>query len=154
MREAAIYIVCSVLAVAFASFVSYSAGEDKWQRLALGAILLAMLIGGLKDAIGILSEDFAFPEYTGSVGSASEDAIRESFEGGIAALVADELSCERELVRVEAQGFRLESVSAEKITVYLYGEAALGDYKRVKSALKKSGFGECEVILSFEKNNV
>ena len=154
MTEAALYITASALTVAFASFISYSAGEDKWQKFALGAILMAMLAGGAKSALGYIS-DGVFGKSDGSITESSlrEDTVKKSFENGIARLAADELSCDVGLIRVNASGFNLESVRAEKITVYLYGKAALGDYRALKETLKKNGFENCEVVISIEKNN-
>ena len=153
MTDAALYIVGAALTVALASFISYSGGEDKWQKFALGAILLAMLASGAKEALGAASGGlFSPPEQEGSASTMREDIAKESFEGGIARLVANELSCPVSLVRVTAVGFVFENMSAEKITVYLYGEAALGDYRGVRGLLSECGFGECEVVLSFEKN--
>ena len=153
MTEAALYITASSLTVAFASFISYSAGEDKWQKFALGAILMAMLAGGAKSALGYISEG-VFEKTDGIITESTlrEDTVKESFESGIARLVAEELSCESALVKVNASGFDLESVFAEKITVHLYGKAALGDYRKLKETLKKNGFENCEVVIYIEKS--
>ena len=152
MNDAAIYIVGSALTVAFASFISYSGGEDKWQKFALGAILIAMLSGGAMNILGADAEIFP-PDYNENIQSSHmENIAKESFEDGVARLVASELEVPADEIKVFAVNFNFENMSSEKITVYLYGKAALGDYRRVKEILRESGFGECEVVISFEKN--
>jgi len=152
ISEVAMYIVSASLCVAYASFVSYSGGEDKWQRFALGAILLSMLACGASSLLGNFSQDA-----TPSVGEVAEstvreDIAREGLERGIERLISERVGCRLSDVRAVATGFKLDEVSAEKITVYLYNEAAFGDHRRIRELILAEGFGECEVILSFEKS--
>ena len=152
MTEAAFYVIGAAFTVALSSFISYNA-EDKWQRFALGAILLAMLAGGIGEAFGYFSEGGFTSFAPENASSEMRDKIaRESYEEGIARLVCDKLSCPLSSVRAVAVGFSFEKMSAEKITVYLYGEAALGDYRGIRELLSESGFENCEVIISFEEN--
>ena len=153
MTDAALYVIGAAFTVAFASFISYN-HEDKWQKFALGAILLSMLAGGAGELIGYdVGSLFTPSDSAESSGELRDSVAKESYEKGIARLVADSLRCSEDDVRVAALGFSFEKMSAEKISVYLYGKAAIGDYRGVRELLYESGFENCEVIISFEENS-
>lgn len=79
----------------------------------------------------------------------TDDMIEEAFEKGVSEYIADEYGVDGELVLVMADGFDMESLTAQRIYVTLCKQAATLDYKKIEedvSRLFTSG-GECEVSL-------
>ena len=84
-------------------------------------------------------------EYT----DATDSSIELAFEEGIADYVSQEWGVDKEDVSVRADGFDMESLTAERIYVTLSRKGLLLDYKRIeeKLALEFTRGGDCEVSL-------
>ncbi len=81
---------------------------------------------------------------------AADDAIELAFERGIAEYIAAEHDVDVGCVVVNADGFDMESLTAERIYVTLSGEAIYLDYKKIQNEIsgRFTQGGECEVSLS------
>ena len=150
MREEIVFALISVFAVAFASFASYDSA-DRWQRLALGAILLASLAVPVGRLIsGLSAPHLPGISYSEQGSSVTSDVAEEALCNGIRELVADKFSLPEDGVQVSLRGFVLSEMKAERVYVTLFGKAALGNIKGIEEYIENEGFGECEVNISLE----
>ena len=152
MENGVIYVLSVLAAVAFSSFAMYDSERARASRTAMGIILLAALavpfINTVRDATGILTENL--PTYEGEEDNMSATVAKEAYLRGIRLAVADEFSLSEEDIRVECSGFSFEKMRAERVHITLFGRAVLADIKAIGEYAEKSGFGECEVSISFE----
>ena len=153
MVDNVIYIISVLSAIAFSSFALYDGEKMKSSRTALGIILLAALgIPFLKSLISL--PDISLeqnPIYDNEYNEELRDeAAEESFLYGIKLAVAEKFSLSEEEVIVKCSGFSFEKMKAERIKIVLSGKAAFSDIRSVRDYVEKSGFGECEVLVSFE----
>ena len=84
-------------------------------------------------------------EYEGK----TDDVIELAFEEGVAEYIAEKYSVSGECVSVNADGFSLEKLKAQRIYVNLSIKAATVDYKRIEREIAEEFTlgGECEVSI-------
>lgn len=152
MENGTIYVLAVLAAVAFASFAAYDSERARASRGALGIILLAALAVPFIDTVCAIPDiiDENLPEYDTDAGSMAQDVAREAFLRGIRLAVADKFSLNADDIAVTCCGFSFEEMRAESLVITLSGKAAFADIRAVREFAEKSGFGECEVYVSFE----
>ena len=153
MENGFVYILVILFAVALCSFVAYDSEKARASRTALGVILLAALSGLLADVALELKditsldaleyEDVEWAEF-------AEQSMSGALERGVRLAVAEKFSFSEDDIRVECRGFNLETVSAERISITLYGGAAISDIRAVREYVEGEGLGDCEVKVVFE----
>lgn len=149
MSEYMITVFSASAAVALCGFAFYGRRLEATARVALGIILVSAIISPLI-SIGreLLAIDVDKGEFVGSsaVGETAEDA----FCRGVRSALAAELSVSADDIDVKCRGFSAEKMKAEKITVTLYGSAALADHSALRRFVSGNNLGECEVRIGFE----
>lgn len=142
MTEGAVFIFLAFTVVSYASFISYGA-SDKALRLALGVIMLSAILSVI---CGISAADLSFSfdgEDMTDLSALGEEAVLEAFCGGVASAVANEFGLSRSDISVEAHSIGTDTLRAERITVTLYGRAALADSGAIRDYLIENGL--CDV---------
>ena len=120
-------------------------------NLGAGVLIICSIMLPLVDIIRDFDMDNSFEkmldelEYSGM----TDGAIELAFEDGIAEYVSDRWKIDKDSVTVNADGFDMESLTAERIYVTLGGKGAWVDYKRIEEVLIEefTRDGECEVSL-------
>ncbi len=149
--------VTSLLAVvfvsAFSSLASYDQRVRKETRSALGIVLFASVISfllSLGGSIDVFTEEQITVNY--DTDASVEGALLSGFNGGVADAVAQRFSLRTEDISVSSIGFSKENMRAEKITITLFGRAALADGASVEKYAESLDLGDVEVKISFDKN--
>ena len=130
---------------ALAGFVSYDGGKSTALRSAIGVILLLAIISPVSRLVTEMSGG-SLPELSPPDGELSEEyaeTAREALEEGLAELLAEEYSIDKESFSVKLEGFDFSTMKASKIIVTLYGRAAFCDPLAIESFVNGSGIGEC-----------
>ena len=80
----------------------------------------------------------------------TDDAIELTFEDGVAEYIAGVHGLRRKDVTVNADGFHIQTMRADRIYVTLSGGAVTADYKRIEREIAEefTSGGECEVSIS------
>ena len=150
MSESVGFIISMCAAVSLCSFVSYSGGDARTTRLALGIILLSSLLSPVSALISEL--DFSpdtegFPQ--GSLGEdMREEELLHAYERGIEKAIMSEFSFDEQWLSVEVGELDLSSMTVGACRVKLYGRAALCDPRRVERFVLSCGVKKCEVTAS------
>lgn len=141
-------IIISAL-VALASYFSYGTAENRTAKTAMAVIMLYTVASPIVSLVSELSEisfDLSFDsEDFESGGTEFAETAEEAFCDGICAAIAERYGLDRSDVRARALGFEPEKMRADKITVTLFGSAALADHRAIAQYITESGLGECEV---------
>ena len=150
MSESVGFIISMCATVSLCSFVSYSGGEARTTRLALGIILLSSLLSPVS---ALLSElDFSPDTKLPTQGSLGEDMREEellrAFGQGIEEAIMSEFSFDEEWLSAEAFELDLKNMKVGFCRVKLYGRAALCDPRRVERFVLSCGVKKCEVTAS------
>ncbi len=148
MNGAVTYIISMSMLVSLSTFMLHKRQDNKISRFAVGIIFLASLITPLS-ALLSAEPDFVLPEFEPDCGSEEYISyMEEGYSEGITAALAEELSIDREDIRVVLDGFNADSITAEKCTVILRGRGALCDFSMVKRLVLRMGVDSCEVEVS------
>lgn len=119
-------------------------------RISAGIILICAILLPLVDIIKDFEQEFDsdiyFKDFDAEL---SDNAIEGAFEDGVARYLADEYRVDTALISVNADGFDMGKMRAERIYVTLRGEAVRLDFKRIENEVAKefTDGGECEVTL-------
>jgi len=150
LNESAVFIISMCATVALCSFASYSGGEARTTRLALGIILLSSL---LSPALELISElDFTqgapspLPPSFGE--DMREEELKRAFSEGIESAIINEFSFDERQLSVEVGELDVSSMTVGFCRVRLYGRAALCDPRRVERFVLGCGVKKCEVTAS------
>lgn len=145
MSEYLVMLFGTVALLGIFSLIVYSEG-DTAVRFGFAVLLIysaTVPLGRL-----VLSEEIEFPSFDVSEGESPEElylTAEKAFCEGVRSLVTKEFSLDGDDLRILAEGFDFEKMSAERIRVILSGRAALADYKKIEELIEDSGLGECEV---------
>lgn len=153
LREYFLGILALSLTLAFGIGVSHSRLKGA-VTVSAGILMISAILLPLVDIFGKLNindvtdglfDDIEYEELT-------DDTVERAFEMGIAQYITDKYGVPPDSVLVMADGFKLESLRAERIYVTLSGKAALLDYKKIEKEIEESFTlgGECEVSLRIE----
>ena len=139
--------IFACIALAFISAILYHVSHTALResaRLAMGVLLLSFAVA----PIGALlppAFDLEIPKVNFE-GGAYIEVTEEAFCRGIAEALSDEYSVGSDCFIVVCQGFELEKMTAECVSVTLTGRAALLDYRAVREfVLSAVNIKECEV---------
>ena len=147
MREYIVGIVVLVFLVGVCRLIGYRADDDAASRFAFAVLILYAVVTPATDLLPKADEldmsDFEIDisDYSEEYKKAAEDA----FVSGIKSMICDNFSLPQENVRVLVSGFVFESMSAERITVFLSGSAVTADNKKIEKYVRESGAWECDV---------
>ena len=147
MSENLIYILSVLSVIAFSSF-SFYAGEDKnGARFALGVILFSAVLapvfslsGSIRNAAFESSTAVDFSEITANT-------AEEAYCRGAALAIAEKFSLNGSDVAVFCSDFSLEDMSAEHMSVTLFGRAVYADGRSIREYAEKTF--DCEVSVGF-----
>jgi hypothetical protein len=120
--------------------------DGRAESLSLGIITLFIIVSPLAELRGMGGDVFdIFDTPTPEIGSDYADYIERSYEEGIRQAVAEKFQINKDEIGVSAVGLDTESLSAQRVTVYLRGSALLCDYRGVKKYVEEISSGECVV---------
>lgn len=145
-------ILCVFISVAlavahprFKKAVSFSAG----------ILIVCIIMLPLVDIIRDLDIDATFYNFFADVDcdGATDSSIELAFEGGIAKYIAEKYAVNTDDILVNADGFDMGSLRADRIYVTLSGGAILLDYKRIEKEIceRFTKGGECEVSINVKE---
>ncbi len=147
------YVLSSVTVALFSS-VMLSLSHKKNNKTAaccVGVIIISAIMLPFVDIIKEvdLKGDLEF-EAEPSIDVTGEEALRTSFEAGISRYVAEHYNAPVNSIKVNADGFSVESMRAESIYITLDGKGMLLDYRRIEEDVAKqfTSGGACEVELN------
>lgn len=108
-------------------------------RTAAGVVLLSFVVLPIGSMLRALPE-LEIPDFDGSVLAPGgiEAEGEDAFCLGIERAVASRFSVKSQDVSVSCDGFKLEGLSAERVTVVLSGSAARLDYRAVRDYIEES----------------
>lgn len=146
-----ISVMAATAVVALGSIVSYGGGAARVSRAAMAVVLLYTvtlpIFSVTSDLSGLISEDYfdnLHVQY--DVGdSLFYERTEAAFSEGVKKLVCGEYNFNSDNVTVSTNGFDVEAMRAEKITVILSGHAITADTRSVVELIEDTGLGECEV---------
>ena len=153
MREYVVSVVAVSMLAALAVFISYGGASERAVKGAVSVILIYTLCMPIVDMVGDFSvENLNFELQLEDVESSSEyfETVEEAFARGVKSYVCEEFGLDGGAVFVKIQGFAIESMRAERISIVLSGRAALSDVTRIAEAVKNAGLGECEVNIKID----
>ena len=153
MREYVVSVVAVSTLAALAVFISYGGASERAVKGAVSVILIYTLCMPIVDMVGDFSvENLNFELQLEDVESSSEyfETVEEAFTRGVKSYVCEEFGLDGGEVFVKIQGFAIESMRAERISIVLSGRAALSDVTRIAEAVKNAGLGECEVNIKID----
>ena len=152
MKNAVVYLISMLFVVTLSSLALYDSEKMRSVRAALGIILLASFIIPFVNGFVSFSENLEniLPEYGADHDiDLREELAEDAFLRGIKNAVADKFNVSEDDIRVNCSGFSFEKMRAEKINIILSGSAAFYDIRSIREYIEGSGFGECEVSVSF-----
>ena len=142
------------VAAALSGFLAYRVA-DKWHRLAVGIIIVAVISSPIISFV-TESENFDVSELVGDISPPDSDeylsVAQGAFEEGVRRLVADREGIAPGSVYVAVTGFDPERMSADRIIITLVGEGLTVDYLSLEKYIRGLGLGECEVKYGMDKN--
>lgn len=153
MREYVVSVVAVSTLAALAVFISYGGASERAVKGAVSVILIYTLCMPIVDMVGDFSvENLNFELQLEDVESSSEyfETVEQAFVRGVKSYVCEEFGLDVDEVFVKIQGFAIESMRAERISIVLSGRAALSDVTRIAEAVKNAGLGECEVNIKID----
>ena len=153
MREYVVSVVAVSTLAALAVFISYGGASERAVKGAVSVILIYTLCMPIVDMVGDFSvENLNFELQLEDVESSSEyfETVEQAFVRGVKSYVCEEFRLDGDEVFVKIQGFAIESMRAERISIVLSGRAALSDVTRIAEAVKNAGLGECEVNIKID----
>ncbi len=115
-------------------------------RCAAGILLLSFVILPIGSMISAVL-DFELPDISYGENSVGGVAVtgEEAFCDGIALALSERFGAKRENFSVSCRGFKLESLSADKVHIVASGGAALLDYRMIENYIEESlEVRECE----------
>ncbi len=150
MRE----YIFTLAAVAVITSIAISLSHTEMKKTtstALGILVLCAVaapIGGLVASLSDMALRLPSVD-AGEVGEDHESAVREAFEDGISAAVAERLGQNKENIEVRCDGFNMSAMRAESIHIRLKGAASLADPQDVRRFVLDNFTekGECRVEL-------
>ena len=147
MSEYMLSMVAIFMTVSLCSFASYKP-TDKSVRLGLGIVLLAASISPL---LSITEELFTFdtPKIPVSDSHYSE-YLEAAFESGVAKGIEERFGIGDTEMDVVAEGFSPDSVTAQRIYVYLGIGSARIDPERIENYVNGMNIGKCEVMIRID----
>ena len=122
-------------------------------RFGAGILVISVVLLPIVNIFGDLNIKNTLDDIFDGVGyDGSDSAIEIAFEDGVAEYISDKYRVDRQFVRVNADGFDISTLTAERIYVTLSGRALLLDYKRIESEVAEEFTvgGECEVLFELE----
>ena len=117
-------------------------------RFGAGVLMISVVLLPLVDIIGDLDIDSALNGLLTNIDyDATDSAIELAFEDGVAEYVSKSYGVDKACVIVNADGFDISTLTAERIYVTLSGKGLLLDYKRIEAEVADefTHGGECEV---------
>ena len=139
--------VCLLSAVA--RLLSSGGALKKVTDAAISVVLLLSVLRGailLAESMDPSSVTLPDIEYEDIFVSGTE----ESLETAIGSAVSREFGIGSDEIVVVCDGVDIKTLRAKLITVTLFGEAALSDYRRVRDFVNSLDHGECEVRIRFD----
>lgn len=147
MREYLLGIFLLVFLLGVCRMIGYKSEDDVGVRFAFAVLVIyTVLTPALNGDFNIGKPDIK--DFEIDVSDYSEDykkVCREAFTKGVHTLICSEFSLDGEDVRITVDGFDIERMRAERITVFLSGRAALADNKRIEKYIFENELGECDV---------
>ena len=144
-------------ALALCVFVSVALGVahprlKQAVRFSAGILIICSIMLPLVDIFRSFDADetlegiFTDMNYIG----ATDSSIELAFETGIAEYIAEKYAVDLGSVLVNADGFDMAVLRAERIYITLSGEAILLDYKKIEKEICEAftKMGECEVSIN------
>ena len=117
-----------------------------------GILIICSIMLPLVDVLRNFDVDDVFDKILADVDydGATDDSIELAFESGIAEYIAEKYTVETSSILVNADGFDMATLRAERIYVTLSGEAIRLDYKRIENEIRDQFTygGECEVSIN------
>lgn len=150
MKEYAVTLAVTSALVSLALALTYR-DEEKSGGAVRSALMLILLYATLCPLLGAVrnfdidSDILKEEKYNFEDRFSLSDATEEAFCRGIRLFLADKMSINYDEITVKAKDFDASLMRARKIEVTLVGKAALADYRALREAVEKNGFGECEV---------
>lgn len=137
-------------------FVSVALGVShhrmkKTASFGAGVLVICAIMLPLVDILSDFKPNDELNDLFGNINyDATDNAIELSFEEGIAKYIALKYEVDRECVLVNADGFDLETLRAERIYITLFDKAVWIDYKSLEGDIEKqfTQSGECEVSIN------
>ena len=130
------------------SLVTYRE-NDRAFRAAVSTVIIALLITPLVDAVRSMDLSLGTGGADGYEAEEFDLAIRESYEGAIAELIAGAVGCDSSLVSVSASDFSPTEMSCARLSVTLRGAAIYSDIDRIKKTVREE-LGVDDVGIKFE----
>ena len=117
-------------------------------RFGAGVLLFSAVLLPLVDIIDDFDIDSALDGIAGGIDyEVGDSAIEMAFEDGVAEYIAKKYGVDRECVGVNADGFDISTLTADRIYVTLSGKGLLLDYKMIEAEVVSefTRGGDCEV---------
>ena len=138
------YLFSVVISAVVLDAVCLIANEKykKITEVAISVILVLSIILPLPGLIEKIGESIKLEE---AVDGEESEFYKLSFEDGIRQYISEKFSLSPANIEVEAVGFSVDEMRAERILITLKGTASLVYNKRIKKAVDELGLGEAEV---------
>lgn len=142
--------------IALCMFISVALGVahprlKKSVSFGAGVLIICAIMLPLVDILRDFNTDDALSNLLDNIDydDATDSAIELAFECGVGEYIALKYGVKQEFVLVNADGFDMESLRAERIYVTLLSDAAFLDYKRIEDEICEEFTlnGECEVSI-------
>ena len=155
MSEYCLSVVIVSALVSFAELISYSAGKERGEKIAISVITLYLIIS----PVAVLARggfEFDFSSLSGDYEETGEGLYlelgEEAFCEGIKKLLLEKWGVEKSECAVAVSGFDFENMRAELIMINLLSGAFTADFREIESYIEKAGLGECEVTYAHKGN--
>ena len=135
----------SITALAVALDLLEVLSAEKYKAITRGAVSVILTVAIITPIPSLVEEIKREPDFSYVEKNEGEDICLASFEEGIARYIAAEFNLSRECISVEAVGFDVQTMRAERILITLSGSAAMANYKRIEKTVSELNLGEAVV---------
>lgn len=150
MAEGIFALLAFSVSIGVATLLAYNENGRKMIAFTGGVLFFFLLTSQITGLVGELS-DFDIGEYMEEIKTdfkiegEYEAVAEEAFCDGIARLLHEEFEIDKNDVKITAQGFSFETMSATRVKILLLGKAIFKDYRRIEERLNTLGIGSFSV---------